>query len=149
MHHDHGESEESGHHLGFVSALAHQFMKHKLDEFEDANDYLKPALEMPVSGHHEVYAGKVAESVVFKDRGVLLSGCQSDQTSADANPSGDKAEAYGAMSNALQMVLANNKGPITNYELVTEVWKVLKKQGFSQRPGLYCADHNARAHSIC
>ncbi|KAH7440354.1 hypothetical protein KP509_04G103600 [Ceratopteris richardii] len=135
MHHDHGESEESGHHLGFVSALAHQFMKHKLDEFEDANDYLKPTLEMPVSGHHEVYAGKVAESVVFKDRGVLLSGCQSDQTFADANPSGDKAEAYGAMSNALQMVLANNKGPITNYELVTEVRKVLKKQGFSQRPG--------------
>ncbi|KAH7438974.1 hypothetical protein KP509_04G039500 [Ceratopteris richardii] len=149
VHRDHSDGDGSVPHLGRSSSLAQKFIEHKLDESEDANEYFKPALEMPVSNCGEAYAGTVGGSTAYKDRGVLVSGCQTDETSADANLSGDKAEAYGAMSNALQMVLAENKGPITNYELVMELRKVLKKQGFSQRPGLYCADHNVNATFIC
>ncbi|KAH6557353.1 hypothetical protein KP509_1Z119700 [Ceratopteris richardii] len=148
--HNENDGEGNDHHLhGFVSALAQQFMKHKLDEVQDTDEYLKPALETPLSENDRAYAGPGAAWRVFSDRGVLLSGCQSDQTSADANPSGDKNDAYGAMSNALQMVLAQNDGPITNHELVSQMRKILKKQGFSQRPGLYCTDYNAKAVFIC
>lgn len=151
MHHDDDdEGNGSGHHhhglVGAVGALAQQFMKHKLDEVDNSEEYLKPALETPVSDHDE-YAG--AHSRAFKDRGVLVSGCQSNETSADANPTGNSSQAYGAMSNAVQTVLAERDGTITNHELVTRVRQILKKQGFSQHPGLYCADQNANGPFVC
>ncbi|KAI5064750.1 hypothetical protein GOP47_0019445 [Adiantum capillus-veneris] len=151
MHHDDDdEGNGSGHHHhGFVSALAQQFMKHKLDEVEDTDAYLKPALETPVSDEGQAYAGAGGPSRAFRDMGILVSGCQSSETSADANPSGNANEGYGAMSNAVQVVLSEHDGPITNHEIVTRVRKILKKQGFSQRPGLYCTDHNAHALFIC
>ena len=82
------------------------------------------------------------------DMGVLVSGCQSHETSADA--SGQLGnEGYGAMSNAIQIVLSQNHGSITNYELVSKIREILKKQGFTQQPGLYCSDENAKAPFIC
>eukprot|EP00250_Pteridium_aquilinum_P009712 c18879_g1_i1 orf=278-1549(-) len=144
LHKDDGEGSGSGHFHGLVGSLAQQFMKHKLDEVDNSNEYLKPAMETQVSDHGE-YAGARA----FKDMGVLVSGCQSSETSADANPTGNAREAYGAMSNAVQTVLSDCDGPITNHELVTRVRQILKKQGFSQRPGLYCTDQNAHSLFIC
>lgn len=39
------------------------------------------------------------------DTGILITGCQSHETSADACPSGNPAKAHGALSNAIQTVV--------------------------------------------
>ncbi len=50
--------------------------------------------------------------------GILITGCQSNETSADACPSGNPDKAHGALSNAIQTVVkqhhAQNPGqPLT------------------------------------
>lgn len=85
----------------------------------------------------------------ISDNGVLISGCQTDQTSADANPSGDPSEAYGALSNAIQTILAESEGEVSNRELVTRARKMMVQQGFTQQPGLYCNDELADSPFIC
>eukprot|EP00252_Welwitschia_mirabilis_P005321 TRINITY_DN15823_c0_g1_i1.p1 TRINITY_DN15823_c0_g1~~TRINITY_DN15823_c0_g1_i1.p1 ORF type:complete len:419 (-),score=74.70 TRINITY_DN15823_c0_g1_i1:373-1629(-) len=132
--------DDQGGILGAIGNLAQQFMKHKLDG-NAGSDYIKPALEVDVSSTQEVYAGSGKRGIV--DSGILISGCQSDQTSADAHPPGEPSKAYGAMSNAIQSVLDEHDGPMSNRELVLKVRKVLSKQGFKQRPGLYCSDAKA------
>ncbi|XP_010558138.1 PREDICTED: metacaspase-9 [Tarenaya hassleriana] len=77
------------------------------------------------------------------DAGILLSGCQADETSADVVGGGGKA--YGAFSNAIEMVLKENHGALTNKQLVVMVRDVLKKLGFQQHPCLYCSDQTADA----
>ncbi|CAN8257196.1 unnamed protein product [Cochlearia groenlandica] len=77
------------------------------------------------------------------DAGILLSGCQADETSADVGGSGGKA--YGAFSNAIQTVLKENEGDLKNKELVVMAREVLEKLGFQQHPCLYCSDQNADA----
>lgn len=42
--------------------------------------------------------------------GVLITGCQSNETSADACPSGDPAKAFGALTNALTTIVNAQKG---------------------------------------
>lgn len=79
------------------------------------------------------------------DEGILLSGCQADETSADMNPNGGAAKAYGAFSNAVQMVLKENPGQVSNKEVVMMARKVLETQRFEQHPCLYCSDDNANA----
>ncbi|KAJ6429382.1 hypothetical protein OIU84_020918 [Salix udensis] len=106
-----------------------------------------PALETEVGSEQEVYAG--ATKHALPDGGILISGCQSDQTSADASPGGNSAEAYGAFSNVIQTILAETDGEISNQELVLRARKMLKKQGFTQRPGLYCSDHHVEAPFVC
>lgn len=78
------------------------------------------------------------------DEGILLSGCQADETSADMNPN-SSGKAYGAFSNAVEMVLKENPGLVTNKEVVIMARKVLQTQGFQQHPCLYCSDQNANA----
>ncbi|KAF8075424.1 hypothetical protein N665_1094s0005 [Sinapis alba] len=77
------------------------------------------------------------------DSGILLSGCQADETSADVVSGGGKA--YGAFSNAIQSVLKENKGALKNKELVIMAREVLERLGFQQHPCLYCSDQNADA----
>ncbi|KAK9671296.1 hypothetical protein RND81_12G019900 [Saponaria officinalis] len=80
------------------------------------------------------------------DSGILLSGCQSNETSADMPASGSNAEAHGAFSYAVQSVLRAHKGPISNKELVMFARETLKKEGLQgQHPCLYCSDVNANA----
>lgn len=84
------------------------------------------------------------EGVLLKpDEGILLSGCQSDETSADMSPNMSNGKAYGAFSNAVQIVLKENKGKLSNREVVVKARDVLKGQGFVQHPCLYCSDENA------
>ncbi|KAK9129078.1 hypothetical protein Syun_017875 [Stephania yunnanensis] len=85
------------------------------------------------------------------DAGVLLSGCQANETSADMNPSMGEGKAYGAFSNAVQMVLKENKSTsLSNRELVLLARKVLQGQGIvQQHPCLYCSDENADAPFLC
>lgn len=145
-----GEGNASGHGgglVGAVGALAMEFLKQKLNDSDNSDEYVKPALEAAVPSHGVAYAGTHAQTT--GDRGILLSGCQSSETSADANPSGKPHEAYGAMSNAVQTALSECDGPITNHDLVMRVRQILKKEGFVQHPGLYCSDEKVSDIFIC
>ncbi|KAJ0042685.1 hypothetical protein Pint_17136 [Pistacia integerrima] len=139
-----GESSGGGF-LGMVGNLAQEFMKHKLEENEEG--YAKPALETKVDSKQEAYAGHGQRSL--PDGGILISGCQTDQTSADASPSGNADKAYGALSNAIQTIIEETGGEISNQELVLRARKILKRQGFTQRPGLYCSDHHVDKPFVC
>eukprot|EP00898_Chlorokybus_atmophyticus_P006574 jgi/Chlat1/6918/Chrsp52S06592 len=86
---------------------------------------------------------------LHKDVGVLITGCQSSETSADACPSGDKTQAYGALTNGISTVLARHNGPITFKQLVTEVRNHMKEKGFTQNPCLECSAANADKVFIC
>ncbi|GFP81653.1 metacaspase-4 [Phtheirospermum japonicum] len=129
-----GGDGECGGFLGMVGGLAQQFLKQKLEENDEG--YAKPALETHVGRG-------------LPDSGILISGCQTDQTSADASPSGDASQAYGALSNAIQTIIAESDGKISNQELVLKARQLLKKQGYTQRPGLYCSDHQVDAPFVC
>ncbi|KAK3218072.1 hypothetical protein Dsin_012042 [Dipteronia sinensis] len=84
--------------LGMVGNLAQEFLKHKL---EDNNEgYAKLAMETEVGSKQEVYAGGSKRSL--PDGGILISGCQTNQTSVDASPSGNASEAYGSELSAMQ-----------------------------------------------
>ncbi|KAK6133124.1 hypothetical protein DH2020_033163 [Rehmannia glutinosa] len=131
--------------LGAVGGLALQFLRHKLEENDEG--YAKPALEANVGSKQEVYAGPTKGSLL--DSGILISGCQTDQTSADATPPGDASRAYGALSNAIQTIIAETGGQVSNRELVLKAREMLKKQGFAQRPGLYCSDDHVDARFVC
>ncbi|XP_030967183.1 metacaspase-4-like [Quercus lobata] len=142
---DEGESGEGGGLLGMVGSLAQDFLKQSLEENNEG--YSKPALETQVGSKKEAYAGSMQRAL--PDSGILISGCQTDQTSADATPGGNAAAAYGALSNAIQTIIEETGGEITNQELVLRARQLLKSQGFSQRPGLYCSDHHVDAPFVC
>ncbi|CAL4901453.1 unnamed protein product [Urochloa decumbens] len=107
-------------------------------------------------GVEEVYAGQASASAAARPRmprnGVLISGCQTDETSADATtPDG---VSYGALSDAIQSILAAGSGrkrgaAVTNKELVVRARELLAKQGYTQQPGLYCSDEHAKLPFIC
>ncbi|XP_021299552.1 metacaspase-5 [Herrania umbratica] len=139
-----GNGEGGGGFLGMVGNLAQEFLKQKLDGDEG---YGQPALETQVGSKQEVYAG--ATKRTLPDGGILISGCQTNQTSADASPSGNSSEAYGALSNAIQTIIAESDGTVSNQELVLKARETLKRQGFTQRPGLYCSDHHVDAPFVC
>lgn len=145
-HGGHGEEGgDSGGFFGMVGSLAQEFLKHKLEENDEG--YAKPALETEVGSKQEVYAGTNKRQL--PDGGILISGCQTDQTSADAAPAGNADEAYGALSNAIQTILAETDGEITNQGLVLKARNILKSQGFTQQPGLYCSDHHVDSTFVC
>ena len=80
------------------------------------------------------------------DEGILLSGCQANETSADMSPNEGGGKACGAFSNAVQVVLKQHSGQLSNKQLVTMAREVLQAQGFEQQhPCLYCSDQNAIA----
>lgn len=130
---------------GGLLGLAAHFLQQKLAENDEG--YATPAVQTQVSSKQEAYAG--AAEKALPDSGILISGCQSDQKSVDTDPSGEPSEAYGAMSNAIQMIIAEREGRVSNRELVRRARKLLKKQGFAQRPGLYCSDQHLHAPFLC
>lgn len=84
------------------------------------------------------------------DEGILLSGCQANETSADMmNPVMTGGKACGAFSNAVEMVLKKHEAQLSNREIVMLAREVLKEQGFEQHPCLYCNDENANATFLC
>ncbi|KAL9298183.1 hypothetical protein ACSQ67_024079 [Phaseolus vulgaris] len=145
LQHGDGGSDKHGGILGLVGSLAQEFLKQKLDAND--NGYAKPAMETKVDSKYEAYAGSTKPR--FPDGAILLSGCQTDQTSADASPSGNAANAYGAFSNAIQAIIEESRGAVTNQELVLKARDKLKRGGFSQRPGLYCSDHHVEGSFVC
>ncbi|MCI38993.1 metacaspase-5-like, partial [Trifolium medium] len=107
--HGGGENEGHGGILGLVNNLAEGLLKHML-QIDDNEEN-----ENPVEPAEEAYATSTKRNIV--DSGILLSGCQTDQTSADASPNGNSDEAYGAFSNAIQAIIAG-KDVVTNRELI-------------------------------
>ncbi|XP_047168269.1 metacaspase-5-like [Vigna umbellata] len=145
LQHGDGGSDKHGGILGLVGSLAQEFIKQKLDAND--NGYAKPAMETQVDSKYEAYAGSTKPRL--PDGGILLSGCQTDQTSADASPAGNAANAYGAFSNAIQAIIEETRGAVTNQELVLKAREKLKRGGFTQRPGLYCSDHHVDGSFVC
>ncbi|KAL7103177.1 hypothetical protein ACP275_08G163800 [Erythranthe tilingii] len=86
---------------------------------------------------------------VLSDNGILISGCQTDETSADVTPSGDAGLAYGALSDAVQRIIEETDGKVSNQKLVIKARELLTKQGFSQHPGLYCSDDHVDDPFVC
>ncbi|KAL6839317.1 hypothetical protein ACP4OV_030989 [Aristida adscensionis] len=125
--------------VGFVGALAQELLKAKLEGKQE----LEPAMNQEVDSVQEVYAGTTAR---VPSNGVLISGCQTDQTSADATT--PKGASYGALSNAIQAIIAEH-GKVTNRELVLKAREMLSRQGYKQQPGLYCSDEHASVAFIC
>ncbi|KAL1823056.1 hypothetical protein ACET3Z_009834 [Daucus carota] len=136
-----GNGEGGGGLMGMVG----EFIKKKLNDNDEG--YAKPALEAKVGSKQDVYAG--ASKKALPEGGVMISGCQTNQTSADASPCGNSSEAYGALSNAIQAIVKETGGKVTNHELVTKARAMLKKEGYTQRPGLYCDDHYVNSSFIC
>ncbi|CAH8330183.1 unnamed protein product [Eruca vesicaria subsp. sativa] len=134
------ESGGEGLMLGSLGKQAITFLKDKLND----EDYLKPAMDTQVKSKKEVYAG--ANTGGFGSNGILLSGCQTNQVSADV---GSKDKAYGAFTDSLLIILAETKGKISYKDLVLKSRKHLEKQGYPQRPGLYCSDSYVNAPFIC
>lgn len=88
--------------------------------------------------------------MLHPDSGILLSGCQANETSADiSGSSGGEKKAYGAFSNAVQMVLKENSGALSNKEIVMLARNVLQRQRVEQHPCLYCSDDNATKAFLC
>lgn len=86
--------------------------------------------------------------------GVLITGCQAHETSADACPSGDPSKAFGALTNALTTTVKAVKtqdpsASIGYRDLVTDVREVLLKSKFTQNPCLECQDKDVDAPFIC
>ena len=129
-------NEQGGGFMGLVGSLATQIVK-------------QIAKDEPIVNN--IYAKREDSGLVQgSDMGILVSGCQSSQTSIDIN-NGDGGDSYGALSNAIQIVIgsAPPDEPITNRQLVTQVRELLASKGYTQRPGLYCTDENADAPFIC
>ncbi|EMS48949.1 Metacaspase-4 [Triticum urartu] len=137
-----GGSGEQGGVMGMVGSLAHQFLKAKLDGTEE--ETFKPAIEQDMGSAEEAYAGTKSWA---PNNGILISGCQTSQTSADATIPGGTS--FGAMSNAIQAILASDDGKITNKDLVMKARAALSKQGYTQQPGLYCSDEHVHVAFIC
>lgn len=142
---------------GMLSGVAMNFVKSQMTSARElgTDDILSVQTsrvkEVAESGNRDwAFAGWKPEARfrVREDMGILVSGCQTDETSADANP-GSGGEPYGALSNSIQQVLAQHEGPITCKELVMRARRILKKSGFEQNPGLYCSDSNSQNYFIC
>ncbi|KAK8293828.1 hypothetical protein V6Z11_D06G215400 [Gossypium hirsutum] len=75
-----------------------------------------------------------------EDEGILLSGCEANETSYDL-VLGNRA--FGAFTDAVVSVLDQCMGGgISNRQLMVEAAKILKNNGFEQNPCLYCSDEN-------
>lgn len=120
----------SGGLMSMVGGLAQEFIAQKLDSGTDDSPEMNKKNGLP-------------------DTGILISGCQTNQTSADATPPGKPLEAYGALSDAIERILKETDGEISNRDLVKKARKMLSREGFSQRPGLYCCDDHVDAPFIC
>ncbi|CAL4894223.1 unnamed protein product [Urochloa decumbens] len=143
----------------FVKAMVAR-LRHDGKDVDAEHGHADGALEqeqdaVPVRGVEEVYAGPAAR---LPRNGVLISGCQTDETSADATT--PEGVSYGALSDAIQSILAAGSGSgrkgrkrgaatVTNRELVVRARELMAKQGYTQHPGLYCSDEHAELPFIC
>uniref|UniRef100_A0A7I4BQ31 Peptidase C14 caspase domain-containing protein n=1 Tax=Physcomitrium patens TaxID=3218 RepID=A0A7I4BQ31_PHYPA len=126
--------------LGKIGGLASSLLKTKID-----ND--------PSGGYPEDRQGEELRRHRRRQRrnydaGILISACEPHESSADANPTNDPRDAYGALSNAIQTVIGESRGYLTNRQVVMAARRLLNEQGYKQHPCLYCSDRNADAYFL-
>ncbi|VVA91536.1 unnamed protein product [Arabis nemorensis] len=94
-------------------------------------------------------AGTGAQSL-YMDKAVMLSGCQTDEKSEDVYVTRTR-KAYGAFSDTIQKILSERRKDkkISNKKIVLKARDILKRQGYSQEPGLYCHDRYVNEPFIC
>jgi len=83
---------------------------------------------------------------ISEDKGVLITGCQAHETSADVRPPGGKA--FGALTNSINTVLKTNPDA-SYYDVVSGARTVLSQAQHSQNPCLECSEKNSRLPFIC
>ncbi|TYI24096.1 hypothetical protein ES332_A06G209500v1 [Gossypium tomentosum] len=93
--------------------------------------------------HPHYVDGLMVLDPLKEDDGILLSGCEANETSYDL-VLGNRA--FGAFTDAVVNVLNQRMGAgISNRQLMVEAAKILKDNGFDQNPCLYCSDKNTNA----
>lgn len=85
--------------------------------------------------------GKMSE-----DKGILITGCQAHETSADVRPPGGMA--FGALTNSIQKVIKANPDA-TFYDIVSGARTVLSQARHAQNPCLECSEKNAHLPFVC
>eukprot|EP00188_Purpureofilum_apyrenoidigerum_P002997 Plantae.Rhodophyta-Purpureofilum_apyrenoidigerum.ctg30431.p1 GENE.Plantae.Rhodophyta-Purpureofilum_apyrenoidigerum.ctg30431~~Plantae.Rhodophyta-Purpureofilum_apyrenoidigerum.ctg30431.p1 ORF type:complete len:406 (-),score=53.69 Plantae.Rhodophyta-Purpureofilum_apyrenoidigerum.ctg30431:559-1776(-) len=74
------------------------------------------------------------------DKGILITGCQAHETSADVRPPG--GDAFGALTHTLVSTVMEN--PESSYvDVVTKVRAKMVEKNFAQNPCLECSELNA------
>jgi len=131
--------------IGCVTRLMAFFMPFLASAAQPA----KPEEPPPEFEHVKPGHKPPPEEQLPDDIGVLVTGCQAHETSADACPGGDPKKAYGALSNAIQTVVRahrkkNKNAEISNQDLVFSVRKLLSEGYYSQNPCLECSQKNAQ-----
>eukprot|EP01023_Acetabularia_acetabulum_P031999 TRINITY_DN29943_c0_g1_i1.p1 TRINITY_DN29943_c0_g1~~TRINITY_DN29943_c0_g1_i1.p1 ORF type:complete len:138 (-),score=29.36 TRINITY_DN29943_c0_g1_i1:367-780(-) len=86
------------------------------------------------------------KELLEEDIGILITGCQDFETSADATMGG---RAFGAMTNGLVTIIRQHyrlypDQEITYMELVLQLRHLLAVQGYAQNPCLECTPANAQ-----
>ncbi|KAE8715214.1 Metacaspase-5 [Hibiscus syriacus] len=93
--------------------------------------------------HPHYTGGALQLDALEEDDGILLSGCESDETSYDIVSGG---RAYGAFTDAVVKTLTNLSAheEITNKKLLSMAAEAVRKQAHEaeQHPCLYCSDNN-------
>ncbi|KAG6554671.1 hypothetical protein Mapa_003689 [Marchantia paleacea] len=129
-----------------VSALKH-LKRTWNDETIDNDEYFRSARlvsgPLNFSGHANA---KPNGQTLPPSTGILVSGCQSDQTSADV-PGHNGS--YGALSNAVQTLVRKHAGKLTNKQLVNGTRAIMVEEDLDQRPCLYCSKDKVNAPFIC
>ncbi|KAL8509512.1 hypothetical protein ACS0TY_016650 [Phlomoides rotata] len=154
------ETEQIGPSTTPDDAILPAFCKPKEIPFESVLEYFTSFTSKTSTdiGTHLVQVFGADASLMFRqeakpigkplkaDEGILLSGCQTNETSADVQSRGNGKQPCGAFSNAVQMALKENPGPLSNREIVIQARKILVMQHFNkQHPCLYCSNENAGA----
>ncbi|RLM57866.1 metacaspase-9-like [Panicum miliaceum] len=137
--------------LPYAAVVGHLSGASGIDASHHVADHLLALFGADVSAkfHHQQ---RHHDSASSPDGGILLSGCQTDEKSADVaadDEAADGGKACGAFSSAVQAVLAAHLAPLSNREVVSRAREVLREQGFEQHPCLYCSDANADAPFLC
>jgi hypothetical protein len=112
------------------------------------NKYIKPPQEIFDKIKSSIYDNDaaVADQMIRirnkkedfnKRNGILISGCQSNQTSADAEINGSPC---GAMTYVLSQILNNSNYNIAYADLIVGMNKLLDDLGYEQNPQLECPD---------
>ncbi|XVF00316.1 hypothetical protein REPUB_Repub03eG0274200 [Reevesia pubescens] len=84
-----------------------------------------------------------------EEEGILLSGCQANETSADLEASPiTRGKAHGAFTFAVLQVLEEYPTGLSNKQLVMKTRKFIHDCGFEQHACLYSSDGNADAYFL-
>ncbi|CAL4989789.1 unnamed protein product [Urochloa decumbens] len=136
--------------LPYAAVVGHLSGASGVDASHHVADHLLALFGADASAKFHFHQRHDAPAPPRPDGGILLSGCQTDETSEDVAADDDAAEggkACGAFSSAVQAVLAaaHPAAAVSNRELVMRAREVLAEKGFEQHPCLYCSDANADA----